>query len=252
MEYMYTIYFKESAHAEGGSRMFVSESDGTHQYSLTSKVFHEIKNGIIQGKYKEGESLVETKLARELGVSRTPVREAIRLLEFEGLVSYRPNRGAVVEGISTQDIDDIYAIRTMIEGLAARWAVKNINDQELAQLIETQDLMEFYASKDDIEHFTKLDTKFHEIIYRASKSRPLWQVLNNFHDMVQRVRKLSITNSGRIAKTVEEHRRIVDAIKAKDEKSAELAMTNHVMGVVSNLESISILAQNSGVSELEV
>ena len=231
--------------------MFVSESDGSHQYSLTSKVFHEIKNGIIQGKYKEGESLVETKLARELGVSRTPVREAIRLLEFEGLVSFKPNRGTVVEGISAQDIEDIYAIRTMIEGLAARWAVNNISDQELAQLVETQDLMEFYASKDDIEHFTKLDTRFHEIIYRASKSRPLSQVLNNFHDMVQRVRKLSITNGGRIEKTVEEHRRIVDAIKAKNEESAEEAMTSHVMGVVSNLESISILTQTSAAADAE-
>lgn len=231
--------------------MFVSENDGTHQYSLTTKVFHEIKNGIIQGKYKEGASLVETKLARELGVSRTPVREAIRLLEFEGLVSYKPNRGAVVEGISAQDIDDIYVIRTMIEGLAARWAVNNITDQELAQLTEIQDLMEFYALKDDIDHFTKLDTRFHEIIYRASNSRPLWQVLNNFHDMVQRVRKLSITNQGRIAKTVDEHRRIVDAIKAKDQKAAETAMTDHVMGVVSNLESIFVLTHNGAADEVE-
>lgn len=223
--------------------MFFDEYDGSGQYSLTAKAFHHLKNDILKGKYKPGESLVETKLAKELGVSRTPVREAIRLLEFEGLVVNIPNKGTVVQGISARDIEDIYTIRTLIEGLAARWAVEKITEEEMAHLEESLDLMEFYAAKGDLESVAKLDTKFHEIIYRACKSRPLWQILLNFHDLAQRARSLSITTAGRIEKTLDEHRKIVQAFRDKDPEAAEKAMTAHVLGVINNLKASQIWVQ---------
>ena len=215
--------------------MYYEELESSGQYSLTAKVFQQIKNSILQGTYKAGDSLVETKLAQELGVSRTPVREAIRLLEYEGLVVNTPNKGTVVQGITVQDIKDIYTIRTLIEGLAARWAVQKITAEEFMQLEETLELMEFYTSKNDLDRVAKLDTKFHEIVYRAAKSKPLWQILMNFHDLAQKARTSSITTSGRIERTLEEHRKIVKAFKDKDAEAAESAMTDHVLGVINNL-----------------
>ena len=217
--------------------MFFEEKDAS-QYTLTMKVFHQLKNDILQGKYKIGANLVETKLARELGVSRTPVREAIRLLEFEGLVTNIPNRGAVVDGISPNDIDDIYAIRTLIEGLAAKWAVEKMTESELKNLEETMDLMEFYTSKGDMEAVAKLDTKFHDIIYRSCKSKPLWQVLMNFHDLAQSFRTNSITVKGRVQKTLAEHRQIVQAFRLRNAEAAEKAITAHVVGVMENMSSM--------------
>lgn len=223
--------------------MYFEEYDGTGQYSLTAKAFHHLKHDIIKGKYKPGESLVETKLAKEMGVSRTPVREAIRLLEYEGLVVNTPNKGTIVQGISAQDINDIYTIRTLIEGLAARWAVEKITPDELNHLEETLELMEFYKAKGDLENVAKLDTKFHEIIYRACKSKPLLQVLMNFHDLAQRARSASITAAGRVEKTLEEHREIVDAIRRKDPAAAEKAMTDHVLGVINNMKTSQLLGK---------
>ena len=99
--------------------------------SLRTKIFRILENNILKGDYKTGDSLIETKLSNELGVSRTPVREAITQLELEGLVKVIPNKGAVVIGISQKDIGDIYKIRIQIEGMASRWAVKNLNDDDV-------------------------------------------------------------------------------------------------------------------------
>ena len=95
-------------------------------YSLSSKVYHSIRNAILSGKYMPGDELKEKNIGDELGVSRTPVREALRQLELEGLISIIPNKGAFVEGVSLDDVRDIYEIRALLEGLCAKWAVDNI------------------------------------------------------------------------------------------------------------------------------
>lgn len=197
-------------------------------YSLRSKIYHRLKNAILDGVYKPGESLIEMKLAKELGVSRTPIREAIRQLELEGLVSSIPNKGVVVEGVTMQDVEDIYDIRKMIEGLAARWAAEKITDEQLKELKDILDLMEFFTDKENVEKFSELDSKFHEIIFKASNSRPLESVLSNFHHFIQRARLVSVKTKGRIACSLEEHRRIYKALAAHDPDAAEKAMTEHV------------------------
>ena len=115
-----------------------------HQdYSLGSRVFQKIREDILNGRYKEHDELRENTLGKELGVSRTPVREALRQLELEGLVTIIPNRGAYVTGISRKDIWDIYVMRSMLEGLCARWAAEHITDEQLDELelpAEHQDL----------------------------------------------------------------------------------------------------------------
>ena len=121
--------------------------DLNDKQSLTAKVYSHIRDDIIEGRYSTGSYLVETKLAEELDVSRTPVREALKQLELEGLVVSIPNRGMMVQGMSSHDIDDIFTVRHLLEGQAAYWAAERIDESNLARLTEIVELMEMYTRK---------------------------------------------------------------------------------------------------------
>lgn len=211
-----------------------SDSD-SQSGSLRSRVFNQLQNDILNGLYEPGDSLIETKLSDELGVSRTPVREALRQLELEGLVQSIPNKGVIVKGISAQDIHDIYTIRMLIEGLAARWAAEKITPEELEELKEAVDLEEFYTVKNDNSHLLQFDTRFHDIIFRASKSKPLMHTLSTFHHYVQKARSISMSSPGRAMEVLEEHKAILQAIIDKDAYKAERLTTEHVRNASSNL-----------------
>lgn len=202
--------------------------DSSMGLSLTSKIFLILREEILNGKYAEGEKLVEAKLAEDLGVSRTPVREALKQLEVEGIVENLPNRGVVVLGISNQDIEDIYEIRYAIEGIAAKWAAERITNEELEALKETYELMEFYTFKKDLHKFAEINTKFHEIIYKATKSKFLEQALKDFQYYMKKMRKRSLQVEGRINISLMEHKEILDAFVARDKEWAERALTVHV------------------------
>ena len=116
-------------------------------YSLSARVYNHIRDGILAGTFAKGDELKEKNIGDELGVSRTPVREALRQLELEGLVSIIPNKGAFVEGVSTDDIRDIYEIRALLEGLCARWAATRISDEMMAAMEENIYLTEFHEKK---------------------------------------------------------------------------------------------------------
>jgi DNA-binding GntR family transcriptional regulator len=203
--------------------------------SLRAKVFNQLQNDILNGKYQPGDSLIELRLTEELGVSRTPIREAIRQLELEGLVQSIPNKGAIVKGISAKDIEDIYTIRMMIEGLAARWATEKITPQELEELKEALEFEEFYTIRNDSGHLMKFDSRFHDIIFKASKSKPLMHTLSTFHHYVQRARNASFSSPGRAQKALEEHKAILQAIIEKDAEKAEKLTTEHVRNASINL-----------------
>lgn len=203
--------------------------------SLGNRVFTLLQEDILNGKYQIGESLIETKLSLDFGVSRTPVREAIKQLELEGLVKFTPNKGAVVKGVSKQDIKDIFTIRMLIEGLAARWAAENITDAELKKLKETYELEEFYTKKADIEQLIKLDTKFHEILYKACKSIPLIHTLSTFHHYLQKARASNMKIPGRSLNTLSEHNNILIAVTNKDADLAEKHAKEHVRKACMNL-----------------
>ena len=202
---------------------------------LRRRVFAIIEEAILNGKYRPGESLTESRLAGELGVSRTPIREALTQLEHEGLVQLIPNKGALVTGISQKDIQDIYAIRMLIEGLAARWAAENISQDELRELQEAIDLEEFYTSKGDIERLMDLDSNFHQVIYRASKSRPLQYMLHTFHHSIQHARSQSIAAPGRARQALKEHKAILHAIRERDGDKAESLTAEHISNASLNL-----------------
>ncbi|MFZ5753825.1 MAG: GntR family transcriptional regulator [Bacillota bacterium] len=213
------------------------ELSSTNDASLRTKVFKYVKSQIINGVYSPGENLVESKLAEELKVSRTPIREAIRLLEVEGLVETTPNKGAIVLGISSKDVEDIYAIRQLVEGLAARWAAEKISPAEIKELQKLTDLMEFYSQKGDQEEVASLDTKFHEIIYEASGSKILNLTLSNLHQFVQLSRVESLKVPHRIENTLAEHRAVLNAFLEKNPDKAEKALTEHVKQAYLNIMS---------------
>jgi len=208
--------------------------------SLTSLIFDKIREDILNDKYVAGDKIVEAKLAEELGVSRTPVREALKQLELDGLVDNIPNRGVVVKGISNQDIHDIYTIRVAIEGIAARWAVERMDDEDqsvIEDLKEIYDLMEFYTFKNDTDKFFDLDTKFHETIYLASKSRYLEQVLRDFQLFIKTTRAKSLLCEGRPGHALEEHKAILEGFIEKNADKAYEATVKHIEGSRKNAQS---------------
>ena len=209
------------------------------EHSLGGRVFQQIREGILNGTYKENDELRENTIGKELGVSRTPVREALRQLELEGLVAIIPNRGAYVTGISRKDIWDIYAMRSMMEGLCARWAAENITEARLDELEETLLLSEFQVKKEsgfNAEQITALDGRFHSILYDASGSRILSRMLTDFHNYVQTARKASILSEDRARKSIREHRQILRAIRDRDTEMAEQLANEHIMHVMQNLK----------------
>lgn len=207
------------------------------RYSLSTKVFHTLRENILSGKYRYNEELKEKTIGDELGVSRTPVREALRQLELEGLVTIIPNKGAYVVGISKEDIQDIYEIRSRLEGLCAKWACSYITKEQLDELDENIYLSEFHAGKEGhVEQILELDNKFHEILYEASESPVLNHTLSDFHHYVQRVRKITLADPKRAVASNEEHRQIVEALKEKDSKRAEELATIHMMNTIKNMD----------------
>lgn len=205
---------------------------------LRERVFHEIHEKILNGVYRDSEELREIAIAEELGVSRTPVREALRQLELEGLVKIVPNKGAVVTAITKKDVKDIYMIRSMLEGLCARWATENITEEQLDEMEEILLLSEFYINKKKKEPTTQvveLDGKFHEVLYQASDSRIMKHLLSDFHKYVRLARRTSVENPERAEKSIEEHRALLEAIKAKDADKAEELANKHMLNVMKNL-----------------
>lgn len=209
---------------------------GEDNYSLSSRVFHTIRENILSGKYTMDEELKEKSIGEELGVSRTPVREALRQLELEGLVTIIPNKGAYVVGISQKDIRDIYEIRSRLEGLCAKWAAEQITKEQLDELEENIYLSDFHSSKGNAEQVVELDNKFHETLYKASGSRELKHILLDFHHYVQRVRMITLAVQERAVNSNEEHRRIVEALKAHDAAEAEKLANAHMMNTIQNMD----------------
>lgn len=205
------------------------------KYSLRSQVFHTIREDILKGRYEENEELREATLGKEIGVSRTPVREALRQLELEGLVKIIPNRGAFVTGISKKDVQDIYMIRSVLEGLCVHMAAEHITEEKLEALDEILVLAEFHLNKGNMEQLTELDGRFHQILYEASESRILEHVLSDFHKYVQLARRNSVKTKSRAQKSLEEHKDILAALKEKDADQAEKLANIHILNVMKNL-----------------
>ena len=199
--------------------------------SIADQIFEQLEKDILSGKYARGEVLSELRLSAELGVSRTPIREAIRRLEQENILE-ESGRSLVVVGITKQDMLDMYEIRLQLEGIAARRAVRNITDEELREMKETLDLQRFYIQQQDggsdkSDKIKNLDSQFHEQLYQACGSQAYCDTLLSLHKKMTKFRKASVRKHSRAVKSLEEHENIYKALLARDEDAAEEAMLEH-------------------------
>ncbi|MEG1847339.1 MAG: GntR family transcriptional regulator [Lachnospiraceae bacterium] len=206
------------------------------KYSLRGRVFHKLREGILDGTYQEHEELKEVAIGEELGVSRTPVREAFRQLELEGLIQMIPNKGAYVTGITDEDVRDIYQMRSLLEGLCARLATEHITEERLEEMEENIYLSEFHATKGHYNQLAELDNRFHEILYESCNSKMLEHTLRDFHQYVWQVRKKNLTNTMRGQASNHEHKLIMEAIKEKDAAKAERLANEHMINAYQNMK----------------
>lgn len=203
--------------------------------SLEEQVTATLEEEILTGKLAAGTALTEQSLSTRLGVSRTPIRAALHTLGEEGLISLVPNRGAVVVGVTRDDLIDIYNIRMRLEGLASATAAKRISPEDIGRLRESVELAEFYIQKNDTEHLKELDTAFHSVIYRASGNRMLCKTLSELHRNITSYRKLSLSVPGRLERSVGEHREILEAIESGDSERADRLTSAHIAAALENM-----------------
>jgi DNA-binding GntR family transcriptional regulator len=195
---------------------------------LREVIFNTLREAIIVGELKPGERLMEVQLADKMGVSRTPVREAIRKLELEGLVEMLPRKGAHVADLSVKDIMDVLEVRATLDGLATRLSATRITDEEIKEL--RHQLAQFinYVEKDNLQGSIKKDVEFHDIIYHSSRNEKLIQISNNLREQVQRFRVIYIKDYSSSRELIREHTEILEAIASRDPAAAMECAQRHI------------------------
>jgi len=195
---------------------------------LREMVYEELKALILTGKITPGTRLMEIELANNMGVSRTPIREAIRKLEKEGLVTIELRRGAYASQISTEDMVAILEVRQNMEGLAAHFAAQRATEEQLEALKNAFESYNEAFKNNDTNGMIAYDTKFHTIIVDASHNKVLVQIIEQLQELVLRFRYIYYDDFRRAEKMPAEHREILDAITAKDEERARDAANIHI------------------------
>ena len=203
--------------------------------SLANQVYDAIEQNILNGVYASGEIISESKLSEELGVSRTPVREAMARLENERLIGITPS-GTVVLGITDRDVRDMFEVKLHLEPIVSVMASQNISQEALAKLKDIIDQQEFYASKHNTERIRNLDTEFHDLIYSECGSPVFQSILSPIHHKLLKYRKASLEKSDRSYHSVEEHMAIYEALKAKDRMQVEMLMLEHIRHAYENIK----------------
>jgi len=195
---------------------------------LRELVLDAIRDAIINGSLQPRERLMEIQMAEELGVSRTPIREALRKLELEGFIVMVPRKGAYVADLSFKDIADVFEIRAALEGLAAGLAAERITEEELEEmerlLVEKMEAIANY----DIPRLVEVDTLFHELMYKASRNERLGAIISNLREQIQRLRKTSLSYPGRMKDSLNEHKKIAEAIQSRDVQLARQLAQEHI------------------------
>lgn len=195
---------------------------------LREVVSESLRKAIKDGVLKPGERLMEIQLADELGVSRTPIREAIRKLELEGFVVMVPRRGTYVADISLKDIAQVFEIRSALEELSAGLAAERITPDELEDLERILVEINEYIANDDFDKIVDADIRFHDVLYHASRNNRLVDILNNFREQMLRFRSISMHYPGRLAATWEEHRQLVENIANHNSAQARKIAKKHM------------------------
>ncbi len=195
---------------------------------LRDVIFDTLREAIIVGELKPGQRLMEVQLAEKMGVSRTPVREAIRKLELERLVEMLPRKGAHVAELSVKDIMDVLEVRATLDGLATSLSATRITDDEKKELRHLLDQFINYVEKENLQGSIKKDVEFHDVIYRSSRNDKLIQISNNLREQIQRFRIVYIKDYSSSRELIREHTEIYEAIIAGNPETAMEAARRHI------------------------
>ena len=207
----------------------MAKRNGTKERgSLGNRAFLILRDKILNEEYVPGQKLNEVTLANELEISRTPIREALKQLELEGLVRSVPNKGVRVLGFSARDIDDMFEIRIALEGLAIELAIERMDEQHLKRIKDVFEMMEYYTLKEDHEKISSLNIEYHDAIYQSTCSQYFAQLLKDINYYVSVTSRHSISQPERLDTALEEHKEILKAILAKDKKRAREMIRRHI------------------------
>ena len=195
--------------------------------SLADQVYERLEEHILNGDYRPGDILTEKQLSADLGVSRTPIREALSRLAFDNLVT-ETSSGTEVRGINEEDVKDLYEVKKKLEVIAAKRAAKMMDEKALSQMKDIVDQQEYFAGKGDAEKVRNLDTEFHDLIYSCCGSVTFMQILSGVHHKLKKYRSNSLKSKSRIKQSVKEHEAIYNAMAEKNIKEVEKLMTIHL------------------------
>jgi len=216
---------------DGAGAVFSGRHD---RRKVTDWVYEEVRQAIIELRLQPGEPLREATMAEQLGVSKTPVREALARLEQEGLVETTSFKGAVVSGYSPTDLREIYELRELLEGAAVRSAAGSASDETLGRLATIVEESRDLRAKDDLEGLAALLGAFDLLIYEQVSNERIRALIENLKAHLARIGRLTEEIPGRVKASVEEHAAIGDAIAARDAEGAERAMRTHIRSVLSD------------------
>ena len=205
-----------------------SETMETNSAPASAGVLAKLQEDILTGQMRPGEKIIEQRVCERDGASRTPVREALRQLELDGLVEYILNRGYFVIGMSEQNFEDMFDLRKAYEMQAVKWAIERITEEEMENLEETFEFMEFYTMRNDIEKMQVINAGFHQIIYEACKNRMLQKLLTAFQTYLKYKSPEVDYQENYLSTVLEEHRAIFKAFMDKDPREGGRAMEIHV------------------------
>lgn len=191
-----------------------------HQ-TLRERILETIRDAILKGNLKPGEKVAEPELAERFGISRTPIREAFRQLESEGYLTVIPRKGAVVAALSERDVQEFYAIKSILEGYAAALAATNLTDKEIERLESVNERLRNLAAERDVKSFYRVHNEFHEIFLKAADNQKLHELINQLGMKFNRLRMASLSLEGRMEISVEEHDRLLEAFRQQDGEAAE-------------------------------
>lgn len=203
--------------------------------SLDKLAYEKIKEAILTFQFLPNQALVEGELASQLGISKTPVRDALMRLEKEGLVTRIPYKGTYVSDINNQDMANIFQIRIVLEGLAIRLATDNLTEEDLAQMQQSINDYSKALQDKDVSRSSRINSEFHNIIIQRCSNPRLVTMLHNLDDHLKRYRLLSISQGTRTDKSVPEHQRILEACRLRNAQAAEEAMRQHLFSAMEDL-----------------
>lgn len=207
---------------------------------LRDVVFNTLRQAILKGELKPGERLMEIQLAQRLGVSRTPIREAIRKLELEGLVTMVPRKGAEVAKITEKSLRDVLEVRKALEELAMQIACDKVNDDTISDLVEALEEFKKATNSKELTAIAEADVNFHDVIYNSTNNEKLIQILNNLREQMYRYRIEYIKDYSSHERIIEEHETIIDCLRQRDKEKATITICNHIdnqeMAVINSIK----------------